>query len=463
MMRTVFQKKSRAEGMDHSDQIDTEQGKAMRYLSGLIVRAMVAGVACVALAGSVAAQTSDRHYALINARIETVTNGVIDRGTLVMRDGRIEALGADVTVPEGADVIDCSGGTIYPGMIDGGTLLGLIEISSLDETRDNNESMDLTPQAQALTAVNPNSVSIPVTRVNGVTTVLTTPTGGLLSGTAALINLYGYTPEQMSVEGTKLLRLNFPSRARHGWWDRRSEEEIDKTWRSRMEKLDEVWDRAELYASIDSAWHAGDRSGGRPEYVPEIDAMLPAIRREMLVMVEVNRAEDIDTAIAWIRKRNVRAVLTGVEEGWRVADHIAEAGLPCIVGPVLTIPTRGSDRYDKAYANPGLLRKAGVDVALRTDESANVRNLPFNAGFAAAYGLGREEALRSVTIVPATIFGVDHLLGSLEVGKQATLFVADGDPFEPATNVDLLFINGWNVPTTSRHTELNEEFLHRKP
>lgn len=406
--------------------------------------------------------TLSRHYVLTGGRIQTVTNGVVE-GSLVIRDGRIVKIDPLNGTEDGAEVIDCSGMTIYPGMIDAGTQLGLVEIGSLPETRDENENGDLTPHAQALTAVNPNSVAIPVTRVSGVTTVLTSPSGGMLPGTGALINLYGYTPEQTNVAGTRLLVLNFPSRARNGWWDRRSDEEIDKGFRNRMDKLDEVWDRAELYSRIDSAWNAGASGARMPEYVPEIQALVPAVRRDMKVLVEVNKAADIDSAIAWIERRNIDAVLSGVSEGWRVADRIAESGLPCIVGPVLSIPRRASDRYDKAYANAGLLSKAGIKVALRTDQAANVRNLPFNAGFAATYGMGQEEALRAVTLNPAQIFGVDSLLGSIEPGKQATLFVADGDPFEPATNVTRLFINGWDVPLESRHTDLYDEFLERKP
>lgn len=420
----------------------------------------------VAFLGGVSAllaQAPSRYYALVNARIETVGNGTIERGTLIMQDGRITAIGANLSVPVGAESIDCSGMTIYPGMIDGGTELGLIEIGSIPEARDEDEGGDLTPQALALTAVNPNSAAIPVTRVSGVTTVITAPSGGLLPGTAALINLFGYTPEQMSVAESKALVLNFPSRARGGWWDDRDDEKIEKTWKEQIDKLNEVWDRAELYARIDSEWRGGKRGERLPEYVPEIEALLPAVRREMIVMVEVHKAADIDSAIAWIQRRNLRAVLTGVSDGWRVADHIAKSGIPCIVGPAIAIPANDADRYDKAYANPGLLRAAGVEVALRTGDAANVRNLPFNAGFAAAYGMGREEALRAVTLVPARIFGVDSLLGSLEVGKQATLFIADGDPFEPKTHVRGLFINGWNVPLTSQHTELHQEFLKREP
>lgn len=431
-------------------------------------RASILSIAFLLVTQLAFGQAKKGTYALVNARIETVTKGTIERGTLVIRDGRIADLGASVQAPSGAEVIDCSGLTIYPGMIDGGTELGLIEVGSLPETRDHDELGEVTPQAQALTAVNPNSVSIPVTRVSGVTTVLTVPGGGLFPGTAALINLLGYTPDQMHVGGVRAVVMNFPNSGRDGWWDDRPDEEIEKSVKKAKDRLKEVWDRAVLYAKIDSAYRANP-SGARsesdrtPEYVPEMAALLPVVRRQIPLMIEVNGARDIDSAIAWVKQRNVKAIFTGVAEGWRVADKIAAAGIPCVVGPVISIPNRASDRFDKAYANPGLLRAAGVKVALRTSENANVRNLPFNAGFAAAYGMGREEALRAVTIVPAEIFGVDNLLGSLESGKQATLFIADGDPFEPSTNVRHLFIDGYRVPLESRHVDLYQEFIKREP
>jgi imidazolonepropionase-like amidohydrolase len=408
------------------------------------------------------AQTKKGTYVLTNARIETVTNGVIERGTLVIRDGKIDAVGTTVALPSDAEKIDCSGLTIYPGMIDAGTQLGLVEVGSLPETRDNSELGQFNPQIQALTAVNPNSVEIPVTRVNGVTTALTAPEGGLFPGTAALINLLGYTPEQMYA-GFKGVVMNFPATGRRGPWDDRTDEVIEKAVKKDQERLKNVWEQAVLYAKIDSAYQAKPESARTPEYVPEVQALAQVVRRELPLLIEVNAARDIDSAIAWVQRNKVRAIFTGVEEGWRVADKIAAAGIPCIVGPVLTLPNRPSDRYDKPYANPGLLRAAGVKIAIRTTESANVRNLPYHAGFAAAYGLGREEALRAVTIAPAEIFGVADRLGSLEAGKQATLFVADGDPFEPATNVRHVFIDGYRVPMESRHVELYREFLNREP
>lgn len=431
----------------------------LRNIFAAIVLPAAAALACVATAD---AQMVKGTYALVGARIETVTRGVIERGTLVIRDGKIAELGVDVAAPAGAIVIDCKGLTLYPGLIDAGTQLGLIEIGSLPETRDNDELGEVTPQMQALTAVNPNSVSIPVTRTNGVTTVLTVPGGGLFPGTAALIDLVGYTPDQMQLGGVRAVVMSFPSCVR-GWWDDRSDDDFDKAVKKAKDRLADVWARAQLYARIDSAYTAGASKDIVPEYQPELAALAPVIRRQMPLLIEVNAARDIDSAIVWARQNNVRAIFTGVAEGWRVADRIAAAGIPCIVGPVISIPTRGADRYDKAYANPGLMRAAGVKVAIRTNESENVRNLPFNAGFAAAYGMGREEALKAVTIVPAQIFGVDNLVGSLEVGKMATLFAADGDPFEPATNVQYVFIDGYQIPMSNRHMDLFKEFLDRRP
>lgn len=399
-------------------------------------------------------------FALTNATIVTVTNGTIENGTVVIQDGKITALGSDVDVPADAELIDCTDHYIYPGMIDGGTRLGLEEVGSIDLTQDYNEIGDIIPHMQALTAVNPNAVAIPVTRVNGVTTVITKPSGGLFPGTASLINLVGYTPEQMYA-GFKAVIMNFPSAGRRSYWDRRSEEERQKEQEKALAKLNEVWDEALLYHRIDSAARTNGREA---DYNPEMQALLPVLRGERTLMLEVNKEGDIKNAIEWVKERKVpKVVLTGVAEGWRVAEEIAEAGLPVIAGPMLSTPTRSSDRYDRPYANPGILQKAGVKVALRTNDSENVRNLPYNAGFAAAYGMGKEEALRAVTIVPAEIFGVDDQLGSLEVGKSATLFIATGDPFETKTQFSYLFIEGWQVPIDSRHIRLYNEFLDRQP
>ncbi|PEN14911.1 amidohydrolase [Longibacter salinarum] len=404
-------------------------------------------------------------YALTNARIVPVTSSAIENGTVLVRSDTIAALGTDVTVPSDAEVIDASGLTVYPGLFDGGTRLGLVEVGSLDETRDFSEIGELTPQMKALTAVNPNSVNIPVTRVNGVTTVLTAPTGGLFPGTAALIDLHGYTPSQMHQSGVELIVLDFPSTGRRGRWDQRSNEEIEKAAKKAMDKLNETWDEAELYARIDSARAATDRSTQDMEYVPAMNALAGVVKGDMPLLVRASKAADIEAALEWADERGLtdQIVLSGAAEGWRVAEKIADANVPVIAGPVLSVPTRDSDRYDKPYRNAALLHDAGVQVALRTGDAENVRNLPFHAGFAAAYGMSKDDALAAITIEPARIFGVDDRLGSLEVGKQANLFVTDGDPFETKTKVRHLFIQGYKIPMESRHTKLYNEFLNRNP
>ncbi len=394
-------------------------------------------------------------YILENATVETITNGTLANATLVIQDGKITALGSEVTVPAGATRIDCSGKTIYPGMIDGGTRLGLSEVGSVSLTQDFSEIGAFTPHMQTLTAVNPNSAAIPVTRVNGVTTVLTVPSGGIFPGTAALINLVGYTPDQMYA-GFKGIVVNFPASGKSGWWDSRSEEEIKKAYEKNLKDLNDIWDQVLLFEEVKAA--------GEADYNPGMEALLPAVKGEMTWLIEVNKAEDIRSAIKWAQEKELKKVVfTGVAEGWRVAGELAEAAIPVVTGPVLNTPTRASDRYDRPYANAGLMHQAGVKVALRTNDTENVRNLPFNAGFAAAYGLGREEALKAVTINAAEIFGLADRLGSIEVGKDATLFVADGDPFEMKTRIDHLFISGYQVPIDSRHIQLYEEFLERSP
>lgn len=394
-------------------------------------------------------------FALTNATIETITNGTIQNGTLVISDGKIADVGANVTVPDGAETVDCSGMTIYPGLIDAGTQVGLVEVSSDPRTRDNNEIGDVIPHIQALTAVNPNSVLIPVTRVSGVTTALTVPSGGNFPGTAALINLHGYTPAQMYA-GFKAVVMNFPATGRRGRFDRRSDDEIKKSAEKALKQINEVYGKAMQYHKIDSA-------GGSQDYYPEMEALLPVVRGEMKLLINVNSANDIKEAIKWVADKNLDVIFSGVSEGWRVAEELAESKIPVIAGAVLSTPTRSYDKYDRPYANAGIMQKAGVKVAIKSNETENVRNLPYNAGFAAAYGMGREEALRAVTIVPAEILGVDKDYGSLEKGKIANVFVTDGDPFETKTQVKHVFIDGWMIPLESRHTQLYDEFLDRSP
>jgi len=392
-------------------------------------------------------------FLLKGGELELMDEGRI-KADLLIQDGMIKEIAENIDHPA-AELIDCSGLIVFPGMIDSGTRLGLGEVGSISLTQDHNEIGAYTPQMQALTAVNPNSVSIPVTRTNGVTSVLTVPSGDRFPGTAAMIDLLGYTPNQMYA-GFKAVVFNFPSTGRRGWWDSRSEEEIKKAEKKQWKEINDFWSKAKLYNKIVDG-------GKRPDYNPQLDAMRAVLNNEMPLLIEVNERKAILSAIKWGRDQELDYILTGVSEGYLVADSLAKYDVAVITGPVLTNPSRSSDHYDVAYSNAGKMQKAGVRVAIRTNETENVRNLPFNAGFAVAYGMEWKEAFKAVTIVPAQIFRVDDKYGSLERNKIANLFVADGDPFEPKTDIKYLFIKGYNVPLESRHSYLYDEFLEREP
>ncbi len=393
-------------------------------------------------------------FLLKNATVVTITKGVLNNTSVLVENGKIQEIGTSIAA-NGAEEIDCTGLFIYPGMIDSGTRLGLAEVSSVPETVDFAEVGNFTPNMQALTAVNPNSEAIPVTRVSGVTTVLTVPSGGLFPGTAALINLNGYTPDQMYA-GFKAVVMNFPSSGRRGRFDRRSDDDIKKANEKALKDANELWENAKTYNSMKMA-------GASLEYYPEMDQLAKVISKELPLLVQVDAASDIQNALKWLEGKDVKIILSGVAEGWRVADQIAKAGYPVITGPVQELPTRESDRYDTPYANAGKLAKAGVKVAIRTDQIENVRNLPFHAAFAASYGLGKEEAWKAVTINAAEIFGLADQVGSVEKGKVANLIVATGDPFETRSQIMHVFIDGYRIPLSNRHIRLYQEFLERSP
>ncbi|SFO38940.1 Imidazolonepropionase [Algoriphagus ornithinivorans] len=393
-------------------------------------------------------------FLLQNATVHTITKGVLSNTSVLIENGKIAQIGSSIQAAD-AEIIDCRGMVIYPGMIDSGTTLGLVEVNSVAETVDYQEIGNFTPNMQALTAVNPNSEAVPVTRVSGVTTVMSIPQGGLFPGTAALINLVGYTPDQMYA-GFKAVVMNFPSSARRGRFDRRSDEDIKKDNEKAQKEANELWEKAKNYHELTS-------KGATLEYYPEIAQLAKVVAGELPLMIEVNAAADIQNAIKWVADKKAKVIFSGVDEGWRVADEIAKAGIPVLTGPVQDLPTRQSDRYDAAYANAGKMAKAGVKVALRTNDSENVRNLPFHAAFAAAYGLGKEEAWKAVTINPAEIFGLADQLGSVEVGKVANLIVSTEDPFETRAQIMHVFINGYRIPLSNRHIRLYQEFLERSP
>jgi imidazolonepropionase-like amidohydrolase len=404
-------------------------------------------------------------YAITGADVYTVTNGVIEGGTVVIDGKTISYVGEDTDIGDEYTQIDASGKRVYPGFIDSGTGLGLLEISAVPVTNDQNEVGEFNPHVMAFTAINPHSAAIPVTRTSGVTTVISAPGSGIISGKAALIDLYGNSPDSMAVLKEAGLVHDWPSSGRSGWWDDRDEDEIEKAYKKDLKEIKDYWKGAIAYNRMMNAYDESSSGKREPDSDVQLEAMQEVLAGEVPVILYVNEGKDIIKALGWIEKMqeetDARFILAGVAEGWTVADEIAEAEIHCLVGPVLSVPSEDHMGYQAAYQNAGKLLEAGVKVALMTQEVENVRNLPFNAGFAATYGMGIEEALKAITITPAEIFGVEDRLGSIEEGKLANLFIADGDPFEPMNHVEQVFIEGFKIPMTNRHRQLYEQFLDR--
>lgn len=400
-------------------------------------------------------------FAITNATIHTVTNGVIENGVVLIDGEKIVQVGKVVELSSDYKKIDASGKHVYPGFMDAGTQLGLQEIGAVAVTRDQAELGEFNPHVRAFTAINTSSVNIPVTRVNGITHAITMPVSGRLSGKAALIDLYGYSPDSMAITPNAAVHLNWPSAKKGGWWDDRSDEEVQEEYQKNLKQLNEFWSKAEFYDKMMTAFERNPDGKAQPDVDKKMQAMREVVNGDVPVVISVDAKKDILNAIEWTKKHSdTRFILAGVQDGWRVADEIAEAGLPCLVSTLYT-PERDYDNYQRPYQNPGKLHAAGVKVAIATGGIENVRNAPYHAGYAATYGLGKEEALKAITINAAEIFGVNDRLGSIEEGKQANLFIADGDPFEPMNHITQVFIRGYKIPMVSRHSQLYEEYLNR--
>ncbi|MCA1628973.1 MAG: amidohydrolase family protein [Acidobacteria bacterium] len=410
-------------------------------------------------------------YAIRGAHVYPVSAPDIENGTVVIANGKIAAVGASVSVPSGARVIDGRGLSVYPGMIDLGTSMGLIEITEQGATGwvDTQEVGELNPNARAFYGINPHSAHVAVTRVNGVTTVLSSPQGGLVSGQAALVNLLGATAPEMAVERTAALVVNYP-RSGGGFGggffvvQQQPGAAADAaTQRDRqVEQIRKLLRDAEAYGRALDAANADARLP-RPDRDVVLESLVPYVRGLRPVVFRADREADIRAAIRFAEEMKLKPVILGANDAWKMAAFLKEHNVPVVIAGVLDLPNREDDAYDLMYENASKLQAAGVQFAISTgDTAANVRDLPYHAGMASAFGLPRDAALRAVTLTPAQIIGAGSQLGSLDVGKIANVVVTDGDLLEARTNIRHLFINGRDVPLVSKHTELYNQFKDRK-
>lgn len=416
--------------------------------------ALGVAVAALAFAGAAEAQT----YAIQGGTIHTLTGDVFV-GTVVIRDGRIVDVGPDVQAPAGAEIVDATGKHVYPGMFDAVSGLGLTEVGAVDVTNDSNEQGDFNPHLQAATAIHPATEHIPVARANGITHTMAAPGGGIISGQASLVGLDGWTVEEMNIDAGAAMVINFPSlSARRGFGGfgfgaPRPWSEVEKEYRERVALLDDWMEGGRQYARAAAA--------GQTRRNLQLEAMAKVVNREMPVLLEANGERDIRNAVEWAQGQNIRFVITGGREGWRIAQWLAERDVEMILGPSQAMPNGSDPSFDEAYANAGKLHNAGVKIAFATFNSSDSRTLPYEAAQAVPYGLPAEAALEAVMKNGAEMLGLGDRMGTIETGKIANLIVTDGNPLEIQTQILDLFILGRQVSTDNKHKSLYEKYRAR--
>ncbi|HEV7572274.1 MAG TPA: amidohydrolase family protein [Thermoanaerobaculia bacterium] len=397
--------------------------------------------------------------AIRNATIVPVSSATIPNGTIVFSNGLITGVGATVNIPANATVIDGTSLFVYPGLIDAGSHVGLEEISAVPGTVDTAELGDINPNARAEVAVNPHSNVIPVTRVNGITSVVTEPEGGIISGSSAMINLAGWTPQEMTLKAPLAMHIHFPRLRANAFDEQPQDEEATKeaakNYTKQIDKLRDVFKDAQAYAKA-SAAHVK-----RVDRDLILEALVPVVEGREPVVMHANLERDIRAALKFADEFKLKVILADAEDVARVIPELKSRNIPVILGPILSLPPREDDPYDLVFSNAKTLNDAGIPFAIQSQDAHNARNLPYNAAACAAFGLPKDVALRSITLAPAQIFGVSDKVGSLETGKLANIIVTDGDPLEIVTHVRRLFIGGEEITLDTNQTLLYEKFRSR--
>jgi imidazolonepropionase-like amidohydrolase len=427
-----------------------------------VLRFVLAG----ALGAAASAAAQEAPLAIRGARVVPVAGPVIEKGTVVVQGGRILAVGPDVPVPLGATVVDATGKTLYPGLVDALTTIGLVEVAAVPATIDSTEVGDMNPHARAWVALHPASELIPVPRANGVTTVLSAPVGGLVSGQSALVRLAGTTPAAMVVKAPAALHVVYPSGRPPFDRARLFQEPELKTLSDRLKDRDKAQKQAlkrlaGLLAEAKAHTAAGaDAARTAPETSLVLDALAPFARGEAPVVMRVDDEDEIREAVRFASDNGLKLVIAGGLEAWRCAALLNEKDVAVLV-KVLRLPSRESDPYDAPFANAAALHKADVRFAIVSDDPEMSRNLPYEAAMAAAYGLPAEAALRAITLSPAEIFGASDLIGSIAPGREANLVLASGDILDARTQVSQVFVGGVSQSLETLHTRLYERYKDR--
>jgi imidazolonepropionase-like amidohydrolase len=409
---------------------------------------------------------------LKGGKLLTVTHGVIENGAIIMQGGKIIAVGAasSVNVPSGAQVIDVTGMTVYPGLIDSETNLGLTEISAEITTNDLVEISDeIMPHMHTAEAFHAESALIPVARMNGITNAVVAPEGAdTLPGQDSFIQLAGASATEMLLIRDNAMPLNFTGgeRRNKGGFDKRK---FPSTRMGLAAQLRQAFLDAQDYKAKWADYErkkadaAKDKDKDKkpeptaPKRDLKLEALLPYLEGKKTIVLAAESPSDLETAVSLANEFKLKFVLNHISHSQPVLDYVASLKVPVIVGPIYEAP-KEDERYDTVYSLPAQLYKRGVKIVFASYSAHDVRNLPYQAGFATAFGLPYDEALKAITINAAEIWGVGDQLGSLDAGKTANVVVANGDPLDVKTDVKQVFIGGRAVPMTDRQTQLRDEY-----
>jgi imidazolonepropionase-like amidohydrolase len=399
--------------------------------------------------------------AIVGGKLLTITHGTIENGVVVLENGKITAVGpaAATKVPKGAQVYNAKGMTVYPGLFDAETQLGLVEVGSDQNSNDLVEKSDeIFPQMHVVDAFHAETVRIPVQRINGVTNAIVAPAAeDSVAGQDALIQLYGKDRNAMILSPDIALAMNFEGDLR-----RRGGGKFPSTRMGLASQLRQTFLDTQNYMAQKAAEAKPDFKGTPTKKDLKYEALIPYLKGEKPVVFGAYEGYEVEVAMSIAKEFHLKVILNHVTHSQNVLDTIASYKVPVIVGSLYDAP-EANERYDAVFSLPAELQKRGVKIALSsvlTDgPSADSRNLPYAAGYAVAYGLPYDEAMKAITLNPAEMFGVSDQLGSLDVGKVANVVIANGDPLDVRTSVQQVFIGGVAIPMTSRQTQLRDQYL----
>jgi len=420
------------------------------------------------LMGVALSVAQDKPVALKGGKLLTISHGVIENGVVLMQGGKITALGpaGSVSVPSGAQIIDTTGMTVYPGLIDSESNLGLTEISAEAMTNDLVEMSDeIMPHMHTADAFHAESTLIPVARMNGITNAVVAPTGeDTLPGQDSFIQLMGASANEMLLVRDLAMPLNFTGdeRRNKGGFDKRK---FPSTRMGLAAQLRQAFIDAQDYRSKWADYERKKSDAARdkkpepsaPKRDLKLEALLPYLDGKKTIVLAATSPSDLQTAVGLANEFKLKFVLNHISHSQPVLDYVAQLKVPVIVGPIYEAP-KDDERYDTVYRLPAELYKRGVKIVFASYSAHNVRNLSDQAGYATAFGLPYDEALKAITLNAAEVWGVADKLGSLDVGKMANLVVANGDPLDVKTDVKQVYIEGRPVPMTSRQTWLRDQY-----